>query len=303
MRYLFIFPLLGLALGQGSPSALVNLVDTLKTSSLETILVDLIDAAGLTEALSQGGPFTIFAPDNHAFNLLGNDTLNSLKADPAKLADILKYHVVSGLYHVKPDLLVNELMLDSLKGDKLRVNYYYAARHALTVEGARITYPDKMASNGIIHRIEKVLLPPVGNIVEVLTQDGSFNTLIAAAKAAGLVEALSDGPITLMAPTDAAFSRLGNDTVNKLLQNPQLLGDVLKYHILHGTLYSKGMHSGSFHTLEEADRLRIYQSFFGSVIVGGHRVTKPDMSATNGVVHKLDYVLVPSSLSTQIKNL
>lgn len=74
------------------------------------------------------GPFTIFAPDNHAFSLLGNATLNSLKADTAKLADILKYHVVSGLYHVKPDLLVNELMLDSLKGDKLRVNYYYAAQ-------------------------------------------------------------------------------------------------------------------------------------------------------------------------------
>lgn len=63
-------------------------------------------------------------------------------------------------------------------------------QHALTVEGARITYPDKMASNGIIHRIEKVLMPPVGNIVDVLTKDGSFNTLLAAANAAGLVEAL-----------------------------------------------------------------------------------------------------------------
>lgn len=73
------------------------------------------------------GPFTIFAPDNHAFNLLGNATLTSLKADTAKLTQILQYHVVSGLYHVKPDLLVNELQLDSLKGDKLRVNYYYAA--------------------------------------------------------------------------------------------------------------------------------------------------------------------------------
>ncbi|XP_011428468.3 transforming growth factor-beta-induced protein ig-h3 [Magallana gigas] len=303
MNYLFIFPLLGLALGQGSPTSLGNLVETLKTSSLQSILVDLIDAAGLTEALSQGGPFTIFAPDNHAFNLLGNATLTSLKADPEKLTQILQYHVVSGLYHVKPDLLVNELQLDSLKGDKLRVNYYYAAHHALTVEGARITYPDKMASNGIIHRIEKVLMPPVGTIVDVLTKDGSFNTLLAAANAAGLVEALKDGPITLMAPTDDAFNRLGNETVAKLLQNPTLLGDVLKYHILHGTLYSRGMHSGSFHTLEETDRLRIYESFFGTVLVDGHRVTQPDISATNGVVHKLNYVLIPASLSTQIKNL
>lgn len=64
-------------------------------------------------------------------------------------------------------------------------------QHALTVEGARITYPDKMASNGIIHRIEKVLMPPVGTIVDVLTQDGSFKTLLAAATAAGLAEALN----------------------------------------------------------------------------------------------------------------
>lgn len=64
-------------------------------------------------------------------------------------------------------------------------------QHALTVEGARITYPDKMASNGIIHRIEKVLMPPVGTIVDVLTQDGSFKTLLAAASAAGLAEALN----------------------------------------------------------------------------------------------------------------
>lgn len=64
-------------------------------------------------------------------------------------------------------------------------------QHALTVEGARITYPDKMASNGIIHRIEKVLMPPVGTIVDVLTQDGSFKTLLAAVTAAGLAEALN----------------------------------------------------------------------------------------------------------------
>lgn len=60
MNYLFIFPLLGLALGQGSPTSLGNLVETLKTSSLQSILVDLIDAAGLTEALSQGGERVFF---------------------------------------------------------------------------------------------------------------------------------------------------------------------------------------------------------------------------------------------------
>merc|ERR1712043_40331 len=155
------------------------------------------------------------------------------------------------------------------------------------------------ASNGIIHRISRVMLPPTGNIIDVLNQDANFTTLVSAVQAAGLESFFLDGPYTLMAPTNHAFERLGSDTVSKLIANPTLLAEVLKYHVIHGALYSAGMHSGSLHTFDENDRERVYASFFG-VIVDGHRVLKPDISATNGVVHKIDYVLIPSSLKSQV---
>ncbi|XP_060070234.1 transforming growth factor-beta-induced protein ig-h3-like [Ylistrum balloti] len=276
-----------------------TIIDALKASSREQTLVALIQQAGLTDVLATGGPFTLFAPDDLAFSKLPSATLTMLKNDTNALAEILKYHVVSGTYKMD-DLKVNEMMLETLTGDQLRVNDYMYKRR-ITIEGATITYADKIVSNGVIHRVSQVLMPPKGSVVDVLQADGSFNTLIAAAQAAGLVDALADGPITVMAPDDNAFASLGNETVSKLLANPDILADVLKYHVIHGSLYSAGMHSEYLNTLEQDDRERLYASFTGySLSVDGARVTDRDMSATNGVVHKINHVLVPSSLKAKI---
>ncbi|VDI27969.1 transforming growth factor-beta-induced protein [Mytilus galloprovincialis] len=280
-----------------------DIVSVLAARTSESILVDLVKTAGLADVLSQGGPFTVFAPYDYAFSRLGNDTLTALKKDPNTLAETLKYHVVNGIYKLK-DLHVNELQLDSLAGTKIRINYYFTARRHVTAEGSRIIRSDIMASNGVIHIVHDVMMPAAGSIVDVLTADGNFSTLVAAAKAAGLVEALQQGPFTLMAPSNTAFAALG-DKVDKLLANPDLLKKVLLYHVIPGTIYKDGLHSGSLHTLEEADRERISASFFGTTVHvdGTTSVIKPDISATNGVVHMINHVLIPSSLRTQIMNL
>ncbi|XP_069129558.1 transforming growth factor-beta-induced protein ig-h3-like [Argopecten irradians] len=276
-----------------------TIIDCLKASSREQVLVQLIEQAGLTDVLATGGPFTLFAPDDAAITSLPSAMLANLKNDTNALADVLKYHVVSGTFKMV-DLKANEMMLETLTGDQLRINDYMF-NHKVTIEGATVTYVDKVCSNGVIHRINRVLTPPKGTVVDVLTDDGNFNTLIAAAQAAGLVDALQEGPITLMAPTDSAFARLGNATVSKLLANPDVLAEVLKYHVLHGTLYSAGMHSEYLNTLEPNDRERLYASFTGyTVYVDGARVLMRDLSATNGVVHKIDHVLVPASLKAKI---
>ncbi|XP_033742178.1 transforming growth factor-beta-induced protein ig-h3-like [Pecten maximus] len=276
-----------------------TIIDCLKASSREQVLVSLIQQAGLTDVLATGGPFTLFAPDDAAIRALPSDTLAMLKNDSNALAEILKYHVVSGTFKMA-DLKVNELMLETLAGDQLRINDYMF-NHRLTVDGAPITYADKVCSNGVIHRISRVLMAPKGTVVDVLQADGHFSTLLAAAQATGLVDALQEGPITLMAPVDSAFSRLGNDTVSKLLANPDILAEVLKYHVIHGALYAAGMHSEYLNTLEPNDRERLYASFSGyTVVVDGARVTQKDLSATNGVVHKIDHVLIPSSLKAKI---
>lgn len=265
-------------------------------------MLSLIQAAGLEQALSGDGPFTIFAPSETAFRRLGTSTLDALKNDPAKLAEILKYHVVPGIYS-SGNLTVNEMMLDSLNQQKIRVNYYMYNKH-IAVDGARVISANFKASNGIVHIIDHVMMPPNGTIADILASNPDLSTLKAAVDAAGLTSALADGPYTLFAPKNSAFDRLGNDTVQALLGNTDLLQSILLYHVVHGTLYSTGMHSGALHTLEAVDSERLVASFGGyQVSVDGARVTSKDISATNGVIHIIDHVLLPSSLKPAIANL
>ncbi|XP_045206843.2 transforming growth factor-beta-induced protein ig-h3-like [Mercenaria mercenaria] len=283
----------------GALSATV--VDVLKARR-EATLVSLIQLAGLETALSGEGPFTVFAPSETAFRRLGSSTLAALKSDPTKLAEILKYHVVSGIYD-SSNLTVNEMMLDSLSQQKIRVNYYMYNKH-IAVEGARVIGANYRASNGIVHIVDKVMMAPTGTIADILSTNSDLTTLKAAVDAAGLTSALTEGPYTLFAPTDAAFALLGNDTIQALLGETDLLQSILLYHVIHGTLYSTGMHSGALHTLEDVDRERLTASFGGyQVSVDGARVTQKDISATNGVIHVINHVLLPSSLKSAIANL
>jgi len=283
-------------------NGLPDIVATLNSSSYLTKLVGLIDQAGLTSTLASGGPFTIFAPENLAFSRLDPDLLKSVTSDNNALADLLKYHVVQGNYS-SADLSVNEMMLTSLAGPKIRVNDYLVKRR-ITLEGSYVTYPNKIASNGIVHRIHNVMLPPKGSILDIAAADANLTTLVAAVNAAGIGSVLNDGPYTLLAPTNDAFAALGNDTVAKLIANPALLADILKYHVIPGTLYSSGMHSGSLHNLEIEDQERVYASFLGyTVSIDNGRLTTKDISATNGVIHKINHVLVPYHKRDAVKML
>ena len=108
------------------------------------------------------------------------------------------------------------------------------ATGGVTVDNAKVTATDIMASNGVIHVIDQVILPASDNIPTTASKAGSFNTLIAAAKAAGLVDALSgEGPLTVFAPTDEAFAKLPEGTIASLLkpENKGQLTNVLLYHV------------------------------------------------------------------------
>jgi len=278
-----------------------TVIDVLRANR-ETQLLDLIQAAGLTDTLKGQGPFTIFAPTNLALAGLGSSTLSSLKANPTALGSVLQYHVVAGNL-MSTDLMVNEKMLDSLSGAKIRVNYYLYKKR-IAVEGVRVTKADLKASNGVVHLVDGVLTPPNGTFVDILSTNPNLSTLKAAVETAGLAEALNDGPYTLFAPSNQAFARLGDDLIQKLLASPDVLKSILLYHVLHGTLYSTGMHSGSLHNLEEVDRERLYASFSGRTIhIDNANVIQKDISATNGVIHVIDHVMVPTSLRAAVNAL
>ena len=161
-------------------------------------LVAAVQAADLVETLNGKGPFTVFAPTDAAFAKLPPETLAMLlkPENKAKLAAILTYHVVPG--SVKAADVVKLKTAGSVQGQRVDIKVDGAN---VTVDGAKVVKTDIGCSNGVIHVIDTVILPVDGTIVDVAAKNGSFNTLVAAVKAAGLVETLSGkGPFTVLAP-------------------------------------------------------------------------------------------------------
>ena len=132
-------------------------------------------------------------------------------------------------------------------------------------------------------------------IVETAVSAGKFNTLVAAAKAAGLVEALSaKGPLTVFAPTDEAFEKLPKGTVESLLrpENKEKLAAILKYHVVSGSYpAAKVLQNDSLKTLQGSE-LTIKQTGQG-VMVNQAKVVATDVMASNGVIHIIDAVMLP----------
>jgi uncharacterized surface protein with fasciclin (FAS1) repeats len=135
-----------------------------------------------------------------------------------------------------------------------------------------------------------------GTIVEVAQGNPEFSTLVAAVTAAGLGEALSGaGPLTVFAPTNAAFEALPAGLLDKLLlpENKEVLAQILKYHVVAGKVMAADVAAGDVETLEG---LTFTIATEGGVMVNTANVTATDVPASNGVIHVIDAVLVPASI-------
>ena len=132
---------------------LQNLVETARGAGSFTTLLAAVDAAGLSETLSTGGPFTVFAPTDEAFAQLPDGTIESLLEDTAKLVEILTYHVVPGRVTASDAVAVPTAA--TVHGDELTIS----VNGGIQVAGAGVVSTDIEASNGLIHVIDRVLLP------------------------------------------------------------------------------------------------------------------------------------------------
>lgn len=133
------------------------------------------------------------------------------------------------------------------------------------------------------------------NIVDTAKSAGQFNTLLTAAKAAGLVPALkSKGPLTVFAPTDAAFAKLPKGTVESLLkpENKHKLAAILKYHVVAGDIEAADIKPGRSH-VKTLNGKSLTVKKHGGVTVNGARVVAADVNASNGVIHVINRVLIP----------
>jgi len=279
-----------------------DIVDTAVADGRFTTLVAAVQAAGLVDTLKGEGPFTVFAPTDDAFAALPEGTVANLLLPENKqaLTDILLYHVVSG--EVMAADVTALTSAPTVLGKDVAVKVDMGNVY---INNAKVIITDIETSNGVIHVIDTVLLPPTdeaammeekNTIVDIAVADGRFNTLVAAVTAADLVETLSgEGPFTVFAPTDDAFAALPAGTLDSLLlpENKQALTDILLYHVVSGkvmaadvvTLTSAPTVLGKDITITVKDG-KVYLNDTVQVII-------TDIEASNGVIHVIDAVLLP----------
>ena len=261
-------------------------------------LVAALDAAGLVDTLAGEGQFTVFAPTNDAFAALPEGTVDALLADPSgDLTQILLYHVVDGVARAAD--VVNMTEATTLNGAPIAIAVVDGA--VKLNDSVNVVTTDIEASNGVIHVIDGVLLPPAAeptaSIAEIAAGDPNFSTLVAALDAAGLVDTLAgEGQFTVFAPTNDAFAALPDGTVDALLVDPSgYLTQLLLYHVLGMRVEAADVvNLTSAETLQGSDiSIAVVD---GNVILNDTvRVTATDIMASNGIIHVIDGVLIPSA--------
>lgn len=280
------------AMNASAQSDKKDIVDTAVAAGSFKTLAAALGAADLVGALKGDGPFTVLAPTDEAFSKLPPGTVETLlkPENKQKLIDILTYHVIPG--SVAADQVVKLTGATTLNGQRVDLKFVDAR---LKVDAATVVQTDIQCSNGVIHVIDQVILPAADNIPATAEKAGSFKTLLSAASAAGLVEALSGkGPLTVFAPTDEAFAKLPAGTVSSLLkpENKAKLAAILKYHVISGRVYSDGAISAGKATTLQGNSVQI-AVVDGAAKVNDANLVATDIDSSNGVIHVIDSVLLP----------
>jgi uncharacterized surface protein with fasciclin (FAS1) repeats len=262
-------------------------------------LVTALQAADLVDTLSGEGPFTVFAPTDDAFAALPEGTVEGLLQDIPTLTEVLLYHVASGKVTASDVIGLSEATMVS--GEMVDIT---VMGNNVMVNDANVIITDLEGSNGVIHVIDRVILPPQPmasapmapanpDIVDIAAADGRFTTLVAAVQAAGLVDTLkSDGPFTVFAPTDEAFAKLPEGTVEALLADIPTLTNILLYHVVPGSVGSSDVVALSSATTVSEQDVRI-EVRNGNVYINDAQVIITDIEAANGVIHVIDTVILP----------
>ena len=277
-----------------------NIVEVATAAGSFPTLLAAVEAAGLVDALSDdGASLTVFAPTEEAFAALPAGTLDALLADPEALANVLTYHVLGSDVSVSAALDIAPSKVETLQGGDVAVTS--RSDEYLYINMSKVVDYDIEASNGVIHVVDSVILPPdltpsALTIAEIAASDEDFETLVAAATAANLVGTLSDpdADLTLFAPTDAAFEALGEEAVPFLLDNLELLETVLLYHVLGAEVTSVDaiVAAGNSVTMANGEDASIGFGESGrTLMINGANITVTDIVASNGIIHVLDSVL------------
>jgi uncharacterized surface protein with fasciclin (FAS1) repeats len=291
-----------------------DIVDVAVENGSFTTLVAAVQQAELVDALKAEGPYTVFAPTDDAFAALLEETEMSAEdlLGAENLSDILLYHVVEGEFNAEAVIeLVGDadyVLVDTLAGIPVKVSVDMGSVY---INDAMVALPDVEASNGVIHVVDSVIMPPSKTITDIVVESAGmeegaeFTVLLAAVSQAELAETLAgEGPFTVFAPTDAAFAaalEALNITAEDLLASEDLTG-ILLYHVVGGeeALYSNDVAAALAEAGEDGLMVETLNgaSFTVTaddegVYVDGAQIIVTDILASNGVIHVIDAVILP----------
>ncbi|MDQ2863714.1 MAG: fasciclin domain-containing protein [Bacteroidota bacterium] len=278
-----------------------TITDVVSANTSFSILKAAVVKAGLATTLSGTGPFTVFAPGDDAFTAAGitMSTINTLTAD--QLKSILLYHTLAAKVMAADVPAGPNAAVATAGGDSV---YVTKNSKGVFVNGVPVVKADIAASNGVIHSIGGVLMPPPGNIVVVAQSDTSLSYLVAAVLRASqgttnVAQVLSgNGPYTVFAPTNNAFRAAGFATVSAINSaDPNTLAGILTYHVVAGRVFSSDLTDGAQPATLNGGKVTIGLTS-GATVKGksnmsASNIVMANIVATNGVIHVIDQVLLP----------
>ncbi|XP_067842006.1 periostin-like isoform X2 [Heptranchias perlo] len=252
------------------------------------------DRSNLRKEIEGVGSFTFFAPSDEAWTLLNADIRDALLSNVnIELLNALHYHMVNHRLLTKDmkDGMAVPSMYNNLN---LLINHY--SNGIVTVNCARVLYANQIATNGIVHVIDRVITAVGNTIEEVIEGSDELSSLRAAATASGLLEMLGkDGHYTVFAPTNEAFDKLSREMLERILSDPVALKAMLNYHILNSVQCSEAIMSGSSYATLEGTNIEIGCDGDSLTVNGQKMVNRKDIVTSNGVIHLINEVLIPDA--------
>lgn len=271
-----------------------------------SLLASALTKADLVTTFQGAGTFTVFAPTNDAFIAVGVTQAFIDANTKETLAAVLKYHVLGTKVLAAEIATADNTSVTTLNGNA----FVTKNTGGVSINGAKVTKADVAASNGVIHVIDRLILPPSLDVVATLQGNADYSLLVAAVVKADLVNTLKGaGPFTVLAPTNAAFVALGTDYATATaIQNldatkTAALKNILLYHVVAARAFSQNLKAGAQATALATKSVTIDLTN-GVKVTGGTAanvatvatspVTRFNIVATNGVVHAIDKVLIPN---------
>uniref|UniRef100_A0A667YFN2 Periostin n=1 Tax=Myripristis murdjan TaxID=586833 RepID=A0A667YFN2_9TELE len=252
------------------------------------------DISKLREEIEGKGSFTMFAPSNDAWDQLDTVVRSALVSNVnIELYNALHFHMVNRRLLTKD--MKNGMTVTSMYNDLgLYINHY--SNGIVTVNCARIIHGNQVATNGVVHVIDRVISAVGNTIKDVLEVDEDLSSFNAAALASGMMEKLGmPGHFTLFAPTNSAFDKLDPGYLERIMEDKAVISALVNYHLLNSVQCAEAIMAGTVYETEEGSTIEIGCDGDSLTVNGIKMVLKKDIVTTNGVIHLIDQVLVPNS--------